>query len=592
MKARQFFQAARRLPLAVLLYQLRRKGRDLFVSRFPAAYARRLERWTRSFPALDEGTLLPEDLAAFVGRYYRKDNLACEAAGRGVFDLMGRRVDFGSIAAIDWRHRLEEERDHHLWRMKLCQLEVLHSLLAEGRAGDEQTAEALLDSFEQAAGFALESPFKTTWAPYGASHRILALLSGLALAERRGGVCDRLEQRIRMFVRRDAAFVRANVEHDLRNNHTERNLAALCFYGMACTGYDAAQAACLDREVRAIIEQTILPDGMQVERSAMYQGLSVMSLRIFAAAPFLEGATRRLARERLRAAEQAWLLMSHRDGEIVLFNDSWMGEVPVAKAILTDEARTDCLPDAGYARLSSGLVDLWMDAGAIGPHWNPGHGHADFLAVEVDFAGKRLLVDPGTSQYFSGPRRAHERSAASHNGPCFVGVEPVDYIGCFKVGRLAAASSLLLGKGAGLPPETIGGSLKTSAGTVRRVAAPLYGDGMMIADAWSSRAFAGRSRFLVPGEWRLAQESPSVVHLRKGACDVWLEVIEGCVQHAGQDLWCRRYMAPEAAHVLDVVPRMTSNGQFAAFRISRMPPGSGEGIENLQALCALARERL
>jgi len=587
--------ALRRIPLPVLAHQLRRKLRDHVVPLAPRHYARRLARWTDATPELPQPCVLDAGLADLIGRYYRVDAAARAEAARGVFRLMGRQVDFGGMADIDWRHCLPEEKDHHLWRMKLCQLEVMHSLLAEGDADDAQTALALLDMFERATGFDLPAPFQTIWSPYGASHRILALLSGVALAQARGKADPQLNGRVAGLLRRDAAFVRANVEHDLRNNHTERNLAALCLYGMACGGYGGAANRRLDREVAAIIAQTILPDGMQIERSAMYQGLSLMALRIFAATTFLQAETRALARIRGDAAARAWALLSHRDGEIVLFNDAWMGEVPPVASVLGDVSRTggsSSLPDAGYAHLAHDMIDVWMDAGAIGPAWNPGHGHADFLALELDVAGERLFVDPGTSQYSTGPRRAHERSAVSHNGPCFDGAEPVDYLGCFKVGRLAAARPLDPRELAGLPEHTIGGVLRTGAGKVRRLVTPLPDGALLIADGWSPGPAPARSRFLIPADWQITVENAQLLRLRKDMTVVWLDIVEGAAVLAPPDHWSRRYMALERAQVLDILPVGHDDWRFGIMRLRTTPSAVGERIETLQLLRERVREGL
>ncbi|MFK4870447.1 heparinase II/III family protein [Novosphingobium sp. ZW T3_23] len=571
MNAYQLLTAVRRIPVTVLAHQVRRKARDTIVPLTAGAYRRRMESAADRFPEISESRCVPADLADFVARYYRSSLHDCQEAAHGKFDLMGTTVDFGSVSAIDWRHRLPSEHDHNLWRMKLCQLEIVHSLLADGRAADASTALALIESFERAIGFDLPDPFRTIWSPYGASHRILATLSGFALARSRGTLGPELGDRIARLLHRDAAFVRANVEHDLCNNHTERNLAALCLYGMACVPFSARQSRKLDREVRTIIEQTILPDGMQIERSAMYQGFSVMALRIFAAADFLSPATRALARERGAAAESAWLLMSHRDGDIALFNDSWIGETPRACDVLEQthpRREQSILPDAGYIRLESGEIDVWMDAGAIGPEWNPGHGHADFLGIEVDVAGERLIVDPGTSQYSTGPRRAWERSAAAHNGPCFARLEPVEYFGCFKVGRIAAAEIVQLE-----PFErAVGGRLATRHGTLRRsISSPGKGT-LLVSDNWIGLDDDCVSRFLVPADWDVKIDKAGGIRLSKGAAEAHLEAVCGRIVLDGTDMWSRRYMAPEPAHVLSLIPERSDAGHYATLRVVRIPP--------------------
>lgn len=544
---------------------------------FPKIYRRRLQRLSARFPMLSADIDLPDGLAPFISAYYRADEEEMTAAAAGRFDLLGRRVDFGGIERIDWRYCLPEEHDHNLWRMKLCQLEILHSLVADGGMSHQDTALALLDSFEQATAFDLETPFKTIWAPYGASHRILAMLSGLALAHRHGFLQPELEARLRAFIRHDAAFLRDNVEHDLRNNHTERNLAALCLYGMVAQSVPFKLARRLDREVAAIIRDTVPEDGMQVERSAMYQGLTVMSLRIFAATLFLSGETRTLAARRVEAAEAAWLFMSHADGDIALFNDSWTEEVPQAAALIdkfTDVALPTTLPDAGYARLAGGGCTLWMDIGQIGPAWNPGHGHADFLAVEMDVSDERFLVDPGTSQYSTGPVRAFERSAASHNGPHYQGVEPVAYLGCFKVGRMRAPRMLDRSVLSTLGREAVGGTLETVAGVVRRVAINLPGSGILLADAWSQADIPGGVRLLVPATWSMEVIDDRVLHFSNGPHFVRLAALQGRLLPGGPGQWCRRYMAPEQAHVIEVEPERSGKQQRSVLLVGTEVPSS------------------
>jgi hypothetical protein len=572
----------------MLTHYFRRMVRDRLAVRFPKAYRRRLDRLSARLPKLGADIDLPDVLAPFISAYYRADAEEMADAAAGRFDLLGRQVDFGGIDRIDWRYRLPEEHDHNLWRMKLCQLEILHSLVADGAAAHQDTALALLDSFEEATAFDRESPFKTIWAPYGASHRILAMLSGLALAQRHGALRPELEARLRTFIRRDAAFLRDNVEHDLRNNHTERNLAALCLYGMVAHCVPVKLARRLDREVAAIIRDTVPEDGMQVERSAMYQGLTVMSLRIFAATPFLSAEARTLAAQRVKAAEAAWLFMSHADGDIALFNDSWTEEVPQAAALLDkpgDVALPAMLPDAGYVRLTGDNTTLWMDVGRIGPAWNPGHGHADFLAVEMDVSGERFLVDPGTSQYSTGPVRAFERSAASHNGPHYQGVEPVDYLGCFKVGRMRAPCMLDPAVLATLCREAVGGTLETAAGVVRRVAINVPGSGILLADRWSQTDVAGVVRLLIPATWSMEVVDDRVLHFSNGPHFARLAVLHGRLVPSGSGQWCRRYMAPEQAHVIQVEPERSGMQQISVLLIGTEVPSSDTIGEEVLERC-------
>lgn len=548
--------AASRLTPRMVSGQLKRLARNKTVPRVPGRYDRLVHRNAARLPAPTAGSRIPVDLAGFIGAFYRHDEQQMCDAARGRFTILDRTVDFGSIAEIDWEHRLPDENDHHLWRMKLTQIEVIHSLVASGDAGHHQTAVQLLDGFAGSRSFAASDAFKVGWAPYGASHRLLAMLSGLSIVAHHGGIGDEVRAHLEEFARLDAGFLWLNIEHDLRNNHTERNLAALCLYHLAAKSISARQAKILDREVKRIIQSTVLADGMQIERSAMYQGLTVMSLRIFAVCPFLSARTRDLAGSRADAAAGAWLFLTHRDGEIALFNDSWIDEVPPPASILDTGpvAVPPALPDAGYFRIGDGQVEAIVDIGEIGPRWNPGHGHADFLALEVDVQGTRFIVDPGTSQYSTGPQRTYERSAASHNGPRYVGVEPVEYSGCFKVGRLNRAEPLPESMLPVSIDEAVGGRITTSAGSCTRVVGRLPSGGVVVLDQWNSTQVTGAVDILIPGIWHLENESATVLAALSSNVATTLAVFAGRIGAIGEATWSSRYLRTDAAHSVRLEP--------------------------------------
>lgn len=556
-------RAASRLTPRIVAYQVKRLARNRAVPKIAESYDHAVRRTAERLPEPAHCAQLPVELASFIGAFYRHTDDAMMDARRGRFTILGRTVDFGSIDEIDWSHRLPDEKDHHLWRMKLAHLEVVHSLLASGLAPHHDTAVTLLDTFAASRNFLSSQAFVTGWAPYGASHRLLAVLSGLGLAARHGEVTPDVRARVQAFARLDAGFLWRNIEHDLRNNHTERNLAALCLYHLAAASVSPDRAARLDREVDRIIRSTVLPDGMQIERSAMYQGLTVMSLRIFAACSFLSASTRALARARADAATSAWLFLTHDDGEIALFNDAWLDEVPPPGSVV-DERTVEvspALPDAGYFRIAAGDVAAIFDAGEIGPRWNPGHGHADFLAIEADVSGHRLLVDPGTSQYSTGPQRTYERSAASHNGPRYLGVEPVEYSGCFKVGRLTGAVPLPQDALDALPTPAVGGRISTPAGDCTRVVCALPAGGLLVVDRWSAAECPGLTSVLIPAAWEVDCDAErGSVFARLPGVDTSLQVFAGELGRRAAATWSRRYLQAEQAHSIELVPAPAVDG--------------------------------
>ena len=556
MSVRTAVRAATRLTPRMAAYQLKRLVRNKTVSKIAAHYDHTIRATAEKLPLPACCDRIPLDLARFIGAFYHHTGVELDGAARGRFTILGRTVDFDSIGGIDWCYRLPDENGIYFWRMKLAQLDVLHSLIASSDPTHHKTAIALLNSFTESRTFASDDAFAIGWSPYGTSHRLLAILSGLSIALQKGSIAADVRGDLETFAQLDAGFVWQNIEYELRNNHTERNLAALCLYHLAAGSISQARAKVLDREVSRIIGATVLSDGMQIERSAMYQGLTVMSLRIFGTCSFLSAATRELASERADAAIRAWLFLTHSDGEIALFNDSWIGEVPPPGTVVDSAsfALPPALPQAGYFRLDADSVVAILDAGDIGPRWNPAHGQADFLAIEVDAHGRRFIVDPGTSQYSTGPQRNYERSSASHNGPRYCGVEPLECSGSFRVGKLNRAVPLPATVLSKFPVPAIGGRIRTSVGWCTRVVCALPTGGLLVVDRWGSPRPAGVTNLLIPNEWRIDTESPTVVRARSGDAETTLAVYQGQLRAVDAATWSRYYMRPEPALSVTLEP--------------------------------------
>ncbi len=207
----------------------------------------------------------------------------------------------------------------------------------------------------------------------------------------------------------------------------------------------------LKTATRLAVEQAAeqeLPDGGHFERSPMYH-LHVMG-DVFSLALLLEDAE---ARTRLRdtwrrmAVALAWL--RHPDGDLALFNDGGLqGSDAVARMLqlgahLGVEISTGARR-GGFHFVQTGLTvwhgDPWtifFDVGPVGPDYQPGHAHADTLAVECSFRGQRLFVDPGTYAYDLDDRRRYDRSTAAHNTVCIDGQDSSEVWHIFRVGRRA-----------------------------------------------------------------------------------------------------------------------------------------------------------
>ncbi|WZU31546.1 hypothetical protein Rruber_01007 [Rhodococcus ruber] len=88
----------------------------------------------------------------------------------------------------------------------------------------------------------------------------------------------------------------------------------------------------------------------------------------------------------------------------------------------TTAAGSAFAPDGGMAVLRSGPRTILMDVGALGYLSIAAHGHADALAMSLNFAGESLIGDPGTGSYYRNPEwRAVHRSTRAHATACVDG---------------------------------------------------------------------------------------------------------------------------------------------------------------------------
>ncbi len=200
-------------------------------------------------------------------------------------------------------------------------------------------------------------------------------------------------------------------------------------------------------------------------------------------------------------------VMSHPDGEVALFNDSWIGEAPPAGQVvdLDDTPEIARLTDAGYVRLGRGSDAVIFDCGLCGPDDNPGHAHADFLSIEASVGGHRLFVDPAIPTYTAGELRDVSRSAASHNGPHLAGLEPIEFWKSFRVGRRGKATEITSKTLEGVASIWCAGRHDGYAHVgveTRRFIALWPGEAILICDLMQGNfTTESASNFLIPQAW-------------------------------------------------------------------------------------------
>ncbi len=192
------------------------------------------------------------------------------------------------------------------------------------------------------------------------------------------------------------------------------------------------EANALEVYVREIDNQ-FLADGMQVELSASYHGVSfVQYLR---AAELLRQSGRPVPPEFLAGMQKMlkpWRAMARPDGRVFGFQDSgavdygnWLRRLSPevqcdADAFFLGEGpapdhRNDLLPNAGQCVLRSGwtLADtaVAIDVGPFGE----AHQHEDKLSLQLWARGHDLIGEAGVVDYADSPQRRYSRGTLAHS---------------------------------------------------------------------------------------------------------------------------------------------------------------------------------
>lgn len=224
-------------------------------------------------------------------------------------------------------------------------------------------------------------------------------------------------------------WLTGRLEYHLLGNHLFANAKALVFAGCFFEGPEADHwlalgLAILGREM----DEQVLSDGGHFELSTMYHALAVEDVLDLVNALRASGRKPPEEWEGRLATMRDWLsVMTCTDGEITFFNDAAIGVAPTpanleayavrlgfpARAAPSDRVRH--LAESGYVRLEAGSATAWLDVARVGPDYLPGHAHADTLSFELSLAGRRALVNSGTSLYGDGAERLRQRGTGAHN---------------------------------------------------------------------------------------------------------------------------------------------------------------------------------
>ena len=509
MNLAQGWRTARSMTVNQLLWRILCRGRFVIHEEFPQMSMRHYRRLMNTIAPLP----FPPDVAKVMSAHIIQLQRAvhgphAEDILRGRFTLLNREVDFCNLELVDWRCDLGEG-NNRLWRMNLGYMGYLVPLFEKDPQVAMTVACSLLTSLRKQNPWRCKGVFRDIWHPYTVSHRVINLLTCYSLwcgagMPRESSGLDEMVSEIRFGI----AFLLENLERDLQYNHLLKNLVCLVYY--SAFAQEASLPTLLLKEIEKAISQQTLQDGGPAERSPMYHLLSLIDLRILRDSAILPAQLTTAVCDVIGISEQAVNAMIHPDGDIALFNDSWIGEAPRAVDMIDG---LECwpedflhaeLPSTGYLRLAQGGDSAVMDFGACGPDENPGHAHADFLSIELSVNGFRAVVDPAVPTYSDGELRDLSRSAQYHNGPAFEREEPIEFWGSFRVARRGYAYKLALE----LPgaPKQVFAAWQDGYDSINAfVARAIWlkpGEGLLIADAWSGVPHRSAvSRFMIGDLW-------------------------------------------------------------------------------------------
>ncbi|MES9906401.1 MAG: alginate lyase family protein [Sedimenticola sp.] len=356
----------------------------------------------------------------------------------------GHQFNFLNISKTQLLQEFEwcPEDVSRLWRYNLHYFDYLRE---PSRSDDEkiQLLESWIASNPQGS--------QPGWEPFTASLRIVNWVFFLSHCPR----ANTPETVRSLYIQ--TLWLEKNDERHILANHYFENIKAWLFAGMFFLGHDAERW--LSNGQRLLVEQLsvqFLDDGGHYERSPHYHGLMLENLLdLLNLSLSNSGILSAKTEADLRDTAIRGLAFLYRitmpDGSIPLLNDSAHGTAPSVDELYTYAERlfdiqrpnnsfiTELIdePASGIYGYRNNQDMLVIDCGDIGPDYQPGHTHCDFLSFELMLDEKLLFVDSGLYEYQAGEMREYVRSTAAHNTISVDGQEQSEIWGEFRVARRA-----------------------------------------------------------------------------------------------------------------------------------------------------------
>ena len=352
-----------------------------------------------------------------------------------------------SAGAMNWA----PQDVNRLWRYNLHYFDFL---LDEQRPLAEKNA-LMLDWIRQ--NLVGSEP---AWEPYTASLRIVNWCKWLSV--RPFGDADQDFTEVCRSLYEQALWLENNLELHILANHYLENLKALIFAGTLFSGSDAARWLTLGlAEMRVQLDEQILPDGCHYERTPQYHCvilddvLDLLQLTQLTPDVFAADFVDLLRVSAVKMAAFLADILNPLD-QYPLFNDSaFYDDCPtdilqratdlgVVYAKPASSARLIQRHDAGFYGYRAGGDWIMFDCGEIGPDYQPGHTHCDFLSYELVIDHIPVVVDTGVLEYEPGAMRHYVRQTSSHNTVQVDDAEQSEVWGEFRVARRASKEAAFI----------------------------------------------------------------------------------------------------------------------------------------------------
>lgn len=325
------------------------------------------------------------------------------------------------------------------------------------------------------------------WDAYPLASRLLALLP-LAITGQIGG------EAVRRALESWAVAILALQETHLQGNHLLRSRAAAAAGSLFLSGAGTSRLRrAAWRALRTEAERQFLTDGFHEERTPAYHLLCLsdlltcLGLAASASTDGIEESIEGLRRIAIRALVVC-AAVTHADQRVAAFGDS-APETALAvdalhrfAAVLGSSTVSGTLsarssgpwdlvlaPGAGFAKLGSERLELFVSHGPFGAPAQPGHAHCDLFAFEVDLLGKRVIVDPGVHAYHEPEWRLRSRASSEHATASVEGREQAELWSRFRCGwRPSVETARWTARDGGWSAELVGKAFGPDPLTFRR----------------------------------------------------------------------------------------------------------------------------